>query len=85
MEKCYFQLSYMWKLATLLKVTLLHECFSRFLNCTSSTKNITFNLISSISGKESQDIQLLVGVSSCSSPASNKDNTNTTKHYTIRI
>ena len=25
--------------ATLLKVTLLHECFSRFLNCTNSTKS----------------------------------------------
>ena len=25
--------------ATLLKVTLLHECFSRFLNCTNGTKS----------------------------------------------
>ena len=27
------------KPATLLKVTLLHGCFSRFLNCTNSTKS----------------------------------------------
>ena len=27
------------KTATLLKVTLLHGCFSRFLNCTKSTKS----------------------------------------------
>ena len=25
--------------ATLLKVTLLHECFSRYLNCTNATKS----------------------------------------------
>ena len=25
--------------ATLLKVTLMHECFSRFLNCTNGTKS----------------------------------------------
>ena len=28
----------MWSDATLLKVTLLHGCFSRFLNCTNGTK-----------------------------------------------
>ena len=36
-----------FKPATLLKVTLLDGCFSRFLNCTNGTKsrkNITFNL-----------------------------------------
>ena len=27
-----------WRSATLLKVTLLHERFSRFLNCTNGTK-----------------------------------------------
>ena len=27
------------KSATLLKLTLLHECFSRFLNCTNGTKS----------------------------------------------
>ena len=27
------------KLATLLKVTLLHGCFSRYLNCTNGTKS----------------------------------------------
>ena len=39
------------KPATLLKVTLLHGCFSRFLNCTKGTKSckapyLTFNSIS---------------------------------------
>ena len=33
MEECY-----LLKPATLLKVTLLHECFSRFLNCTNCIK-----------------------------------------------
>ena len=28
-----------WKPATLLKLTLLHRCFSRFLNCTNTTKS----------------------------------------------
>ena len=28
-----------WKPATLLKLTLLHRCFSRFLNCTNATKS----------------------------------------------
>ena len=32
MEECYFYP------ATLLKVTLLHGCFSRFFNCTNGTK-----------------------------------------------
>ena len=37
MEECYFA-------ANLLKVTLLHECFLRFSNCTNGTKsrNITY-------------------------------------------
>ena len=33
MEECYFHP------ATLLKVTLLHGCFSRFLNCTNGTES----------------------------------------------
>ena len=33
MEECYFK-----KYETLLKVTLLHECFLRFLNYTNGTK-----------------------------------------------
>ena len=33
MEECYF-----WSI-TLLKATLLHGCFSRFLNCTYDTKS----------------------------------------------
>ena len=37
MEECYFQ--YNLKPATLLKVILLHGCFSRFLNCTNGTKS----------------------------------------------
>ena len=28
-----------WASATFSKVTLLHECFSRFLNCTNGTKS----------------------------------------------
>ena len=35
MEECHFLL----KPATLLKVTLLHECFPRFLNCTHCSKS----------------------------------------------
>ena len=37
MEECYFCCRL--KPATLLKVTLLHGCFSRFLNCTNGTKS----------------------------------------------
>ena len=33
MEECYFWQSCSLNPVTLLKVTLLHECFSRFLNC----------------------------------------------------
>ena len=38
MEECYFLRSYWLKTATLLKVTLLNGCFSRFLNCPNSAK-----------------------------------------------
>ena len=33
------QVALVVKLATLLKVTFLHLCFSRFLNCTNGTKS----------------------------------------------
>ena len=39
MEECYFYLSCRLQPAFLLKVTLLHGCFSRFLNCTNGTKS----------------------------------------------
>ena len=34
----YMYYTYIFESATLLKVTLLHGCFSRFLNCTNGTK-----------------------------------------------
>ena len=37
MEECFF--SKVAGFATLLKVALLHGCFSRFLNCTNGTKS----------------------------------------------
>ena len=39
MEECNFKLSCRPKLATLLKVALLHEYFLRFLNCKNGTKS----------------------------------------------
>ena len=38
MEEYYFTLSCRTKPAILLKVTFVHECFSRFLNCTNGSK-----------------------------------------------
>ena len=47
MEECYFKLSCRLKPATLLKVTLLHRRFSRFLNCVNSTKlrNASYDIL----------------------------------------
>ena len=39
MEERYFQESFILRPASLLKVTLLHGCFSRFLNCAHDTKS----------------------------------------------
>ena len=39
MEECYFSNVAGLKLTTLLKVTLLHGCCSRFLNCANGTKS----------------------------------------------
>ena len=39
MVECYFQSSYRLPPTTLLKVTLLHEGFSRILNCANGTKS----------------------------------------------
>ena len=39
MEECYFYYSCRLKSATLLKVTLLHGCFSCFINRTNGTKS----------------------------------------------
>ena len=44
MEKYYFSKIADEKPATLLKVTLLHGCFSRFLNCTNGTKSCKTSL-----------------------------------------
>ena len=38
-EKCYIQQSCRFLLVTLLKITLVHGCFLRFLNCTNGTKS----------------------------------------------
>ena len=39
MEECYFKKSCRLQCATLLEVTLLHRCFSRFLNSTNGPKS----------------------------------------------
>ena len=38
MKECYIYQSFVLQSATLLKVTLSHGCFSRFVNCGNSTK-----------------------------------------------
>ena len=35
----YLRINLAWKPASLRKLTLLHGCFSRFLNCTNGTKS----------------------------------------------
>ena len=44
----YFLIFYLLMPATLLKLTLLHGCFSRFLNCTNATKSLNAPHIYSI-------------------------------------
>ena len=41
---------------TLLKLTLLHGCFSRFLNCTNSTKSRNASQMSSLSAGTNPNI-----------------------------
>ena len=45
--------------ATLLKVTLLHWCFSRFLNCRNGTKSRNASHINIIKHKKNQEVHLL--------------------------
>ena len=49
MEECYF----------LLKVTLLHGCFSRFINCTNGTKSCNASLIISASETDSKKLKVV--------------------------
>ena len=54
-EESLFQKEKMLKPTTLLKVTLLHVCFSRFLNCRNDTKSRKASHINILCKKRSED------------------------------